>query len=641
MTLTIGSFSTNALTAQPFGYEGDARQGLTARKWEITGLVTKEQWASLLSVYDTWRNTRISDAGSEGSGVVGTTVSFTGTGFNQTWSSIACWFIGAPTAQPAGVYLQATVQLIDATQALAVLEGERKKSVYVKSITVGGFSTTSLTAQPFGFEGDARKGLTARKWLVTGLLTTAEWTSLCSVYETWRDSRIADVESFNVNVVGSTVSFTGTGFGQSWSGVSCWFSQAPAGTPNGTFVDASFELVDATQAIQVLLREQQKSSYVKAVTIGTFTSSTLAAQPFGYEGTGRTGLTARKWLISGLLSTTQWASLCSVYDTWRDSKITEAEAIQSGVVGTTVSLTAAGFGQTWSNVACWFANPPSATAAGSQMLATVELVDATQALAVLLREQQLSSYVKAVTIGSFSAASLTAQPFGYEGEARTGLTARKWVISGLLTTAQWASLCGVYDTWRDLRITDADTLQSGTVGNTVALTAAGFGQTWTSVACWFTNPPSANPAGSYLDATVELVDANQALAVLLREQEKSRQNSEALVPSFGTITLGTVTLTPLEPPDGYTDTPQPQLSAGGRHYFTGPLGATATRRIRANVNATDYGTLRTWFEAQVVTRPASGVWYPINFPPPTAEVIITGGAKSTRYTVEIELVFTR
>ena len=43
MTLTIGAFSTNALTAQPFGYEGDARQGLTARKWTISGLVTKAQ----------------------------------------------------------------------------------------------------------------------------------------------------------------------------------------------------------------------------------------------------------------------------------------------------------------------------------------------------------------------------------------------------------------------------------------------------------------------------------------------------------------------------------------------------------------------------------------------------------------------
>jgi hypothetical protein len=246
-----------------------------------------------------------------------------------------------------------------------------------------------------------------------------------------------------------------------------------------------------------------------------------------------------------------------------------------------------------------------------------------------------------ITIGAFSFNSLTAQPFGYEGGARQGLTARKWAVSGLVTKAQWTALISVYDTWRDSRITDADTLLSGSIGSTVSFTGTGFGQSWTSVSCWFTAPPSAAPAAVYLDASFEIVDATQALAVLLREQEKQRQNSEALVPTFSTITLGTVTLTPLEPPDGYSDSPQPQLSAGGRHYFTGPLGATATRRVRAYVNATDYGTLRTWFQTQVASTPAVGVWYPVNFPTPTAEVIISGGAKSTRYTVEIELVFTR
>ena len=246
-----------------------------------------------------------------------------------------------------------------------------------------------------------------------------------------------------------------------------------------------------------------------------------------------------------------------------------------------------------------------------------------------------------LTIGSFSTNALTAQPFGYEGDARQGLTARKWSVKGLVTKAQWTALLSVYDTWRDLRITDADTLSSGTIGNTVSFTGTGFGQSWSAVSCWFVAPPSAAPAGAYLDASFDLVDATQALQVLLREQEKQRQASEALIPSFSTITLGTVTVTPLQPPDGYADTPQPELSAGGRHYFTGPLGATATRLVRAHVNATDYASLRSWFQTQTATTPASGVWYPVAFPVPTAEVIITGGAKSTRYTVEISLVFTR
>ena len=131
-----------------------------------------------------------------------------------------------------------------------------------------------------------------------------------------------------------------------------------------------------------------------------------------------------------------------------------------------------------------------------------------------------------LTIGAFSTNALTAQPFGYEGDARQGLTARKWTVAGLVTKAQWASLLSVYDTWRDLRITDSDTLLSGSVGNTVSFTGTGFGQTWTAISCWFTAPPSATPAGVYLDASCELVDATQALAVLLREQEKQRLNSK-------------------------------------------------------------------------------------------------------------------
>lgn len=246
-----------------------------------------------------------------------------------------------------------------------------------------------------------------------------------------------------------------------------------------------------------------------------------------------------------------------------------------------------------------------------------------------------------ITIGTFTFNSLTAQPFGYEGDARQGLTARKWAISGLVTKAQWATLISVYDTWRDGRIADADTLSSGSVGTTVSFTGTGFGQSWTGVACWFTSPPSATPAGVYLDASVELVDANQALAVLLREQEKQRQSTEALVPTFSTITLGTVTVTPIQPPDFFQDTPQPQISAGGRHYLTGPVGSTQARRVVAYVNATDYATLRTWFATQTAAIPAVNTWHPIEFPESTAEVIISGGVKVVRYTVSITQIYIR
>lgn len=123
MAITIGTADFPTLTAQPFGYEEtNTRAGQTARKWLITGLLKPSEWLSLLSVYDTWRNTRINEQPTETSGVVGTTIAFTGDGpGGQSWTSVACWFISAPEASQSGAYLSASVELIDANQALAVL----------------------------------------------------------------------------------------------------------------------------------------------------------------------------------------------------------------------------------------------------------------------------------------------------------------------------------------------------------------------------------------------------------------------------------------------------------------------------------------------------------------------------------------
>lgn len=246
-----------------------------------------------------------------------------------------------------------------------------------------------------------------------------------------------------------------------------------------------------------------------------------------------------------------------------------------------------------------------------------------------------------VSIGAFTTGTLTAQPFGYEGDSRQGLTARRWQVSGLLTKAEWASLVSVYDTWRGLRIQDADTLSSGVVGTTVQFTGTGYGQTWATIACWFSQPPSAEQTGAYVSASCELVDATQALEVLLREQEKARQSQEALVPDLGTIVLGGVTLRPLAPIDGYRDNPQAQLTAAGRHYWTGPLGITKTRLVRSYCTAAELATLQAWYEGQAALPPAPAVWYPENITTTGAEVVIDGGAKATRYTVEIPLVLTR
>ena len=244
-----------------------------------------------------------------------------------------------------------------------------------------------------------------------------------------------------------------------------------------------------------------------------------------------------------------------------------------------------------------------------------------------------------ITIGSFTTNALTAQPFGYEGDARTGLTARTFRVSGLLTAAQWKSLVDTYDTWRATRITDADTLSSGTVGTTVSLSiTSSNGISVSGLACWFADPPSGEQTGAYVSASALLVDANQALAVLLRSKEKDRQGSEANLPSLGTVSLGSATVTLTKPMETRQDGPQVALTAGGTSYITGALAAHEVRQIEGYISSGTWSDLLSWYDTTVASVPSAGSWFPVSPPSATAEVIITGGAKATRYNVSVSAV---
>ncbi len=128
MSITIGSATFSNLTAQPFGYEeADTRFGRTARQWSINGLLTPLEWLDLLDEYDAWREDRILDEDTKISGVVGTTVDFSGTGPGDvSWTSVPCWFTTAPVAEQIGGRLAVTVVLVDAAQALQLIQKEEE-----------------------------------------------------------------------------------------------------------------------------------------------------------------------------------------------------------------------------------------------------------------------------------------------------------------------------------------------------------------------------------------------------------------------------------------------------------------------------------------------------------------------------------
>jgi hypothetical protein len=244
-----------------------------------------------------------------------------------------------------------------------------------------------------------------------------------------------------------------------------------------------------------------------------------------------------------------------------------------------------------------------------------------------------------LTLGDFSFNTLTAQPFGYaETDVQAGLSARKWRIAGLCTPSEWQDLLEVYNAWQGDRKEDEDSLASGTIGTTVPLTVNANGITWTSVACWFLSAPSGEQTGPYISVDAEVVDAIQALEVLLYQEEKNKQRSEALLPDLGTVTVGTTVITLLKPMETYDNNPQVALTAAGSHYISGPLTASRIRDIEGTTDTPGWEALLAWFEAIVQTTPSLGTYYPVSPPTATAEALLDQGVKSTRYTVSLRLL---
>lgn len=244
-----------------------------------------------------------------------------------------------------------------------------------------------------------------------------------------------------------------------------------------------------------------------------------------------------------------------------------------------------------------------------------------------------------ITINGLTINALTAQPFAYEGDdVRQGLVARSWQVSGLLTSSELANLKSIFDTWRAARITDPDSLESNTVGTTVAISASANGLTASGVNCWFTDAPSFEQVGAYVQASFKVVDAAEALAVAKRKLEKTSSAEQALQPAYGTITLGGVTITLTEHAESLDNLPTLERTSAGLPYLNGPLSCTRIRTIQGTVASyADFTTLFNWVISQSSTTPSTGDWYPTSPPTATAAVKIVGGLKTTQWTVSISV----
>lgn len=242
-----------------------------------------------------------------------------------------------------------------------------------------------------------------------------------------------------------------------------------------------------------------------------------------------------------------------------------------------------------------------------------------------------------VTINGLTMTNLTAQPLGYTSEdVSLGLAARSWTVAGLLNSTQLGQFISIFETWLAARRADPDSIASNSVGSTVALSYSANGLTASGVACWFTDAPSIEQVGAYVQLTATLVDANQALTVAKKSLEKSSAADDALLPNLGTVTLGGVTITLTEPMETLDDLPTLERTAGGFAYIQGPLRSSAVRQITGTVaNEAAYNTLRNWVASTVQSTPSTGDWWPTSPPTASVEARIVSGLKTNLWTVSL------
>jgi hypothetical protein len=233
--------------------------------------------------------------------------------------------------------------------------------------------------------------------------------------------------------------------------------------------------------------------------------------------------------------------------------------------------------------------------------------------------------------------NLVEHPFGYdEVDVRRGRAARRWALSGIVNREDGATITGLYAAWNAVRLLEDDPVRTGVVGATVSLTGAAPGFAWsTSVPCWFASAPSIAMAGMFCRVTTTLVDAGQALAILLRAGEEEAEQAAQL--SLGTLTFGSAVVNLTARPNGFTDLPALALSPAGRHVLTGPLVATQTRRVEGWVTAANLTALETWLTTTTAASPANGAWFPTAWSEPVARRRADGGTIGTYYDVSFSV----
>lgn len=231
------------------------------------------------------------------------------------------------------------------------------------------------------------------------------------------------------------------------------------------------------------------------------------------------------------------------------------------------------------------------------------------------------------SIGGMALNLLRQVESGFEGgDVSAGKVARSWTVSAIVTASEAANLYAIANNWRADRLQDPDSVASQSVGTTVA---------FQSIACWFADMPSIQSLGAYYQADFRVVDAAQALAIAIKEQEEQAKDGLGR-PDLGTFNLGGVPITLTQPMETVGTLPTLARTSTGAAYITGPQIAPEVREVTGTVaNAAAYTSLVNWVISTSRSIPSAGSWFPVSAPRATAEHKIISGLKVVEYTVSI------
>ena len=121
MSVTINGNTFANLRQVPLKYDStNTIAGLTAKRWEYTGLLLPSEFTTLTGIYESWRNAKILEEDPAISLVQGTTVSVTVAGTGGA-TNVACWFDLPPEGQALGKFIEVTIGVVDAAEKIELL----------------------------------------------------------------------------------------------------------------------------------------------------------------------------------------------------------------------------------------------------------------------------------------------------------------------------------------------------------------------------------------------------------------------------------------------------------------------------------------------------------------------------------------